>query len=235
MKTLSKTLLFALAAVSLASPASAALVKAEEVRNLVEQHLLQKAENLGLEARVKKLDAIKDLNLPEGRVSYEVITTPGWEGYGATSVGLLIRVDERVARNISLRADVEAFAPVVVAARQLEAGDILGPGDVELQKRDLSSLPGKVGRRVEDVTGKKLRVAVRAGGPVRLDQTEKVPVVKSGQPVTIIIESDTIRLTATGRAAGSGAVGDMIHVQNLSSQKIVSARIVDSSTVQVDF
>lgn len=228
-------ILLGIFALSLAAPAFAGTVKGDELRSLVEDHLRAKAENVGLEARVKKMDAVKDLTLPDGKVSYEVITPPGWEGYGPTSVTLLVRVEERVVRNLSIRADVEAFAPVVVASRQIEAGDILGASDVELQKRDLSSLPAKVGRRVDDVVGKKVRVAVRAGGPVRLDQTEKVPVVKSGQTVTIIVENDAMRLTATGRAAGSGAVGDTIHVQNLASQKIVSGRILDASTVLVDF
>jgi flagella basal body P-ring formation protein FlgA len=71
--------------------------------------------------------------------------------------------------------------------------------------------------------------------PVRGDYLERVPLIKSGQLVTIVAENDVVRITASGRAKGSGAAGDMIAVQNLNSQKEIAGRVVDASTVRVDF
>jgi flagella basal body P-ring formation protein FlgA len=62
-----------------------------------------------------------------------------------------------------------------------------------------------------------------------------VPVIRSGQLVTIVAESDGFRMTVTGRAKSSGGVGDIIKVENLASRKQFPARILDSSTVEAGF
>jgi len=44
-----------------------------------------------------------------------------------------------------------------------------------------------------------------------------------------------MRITAMGKAKNSGAEGDLITVQNLSSMKDIPARVMDSNSVKVDF
>ena len=53
--------------------------------------------------------------------------------------------------------------------------------------------------------------------------------------VTIVAESERMRITVTGKARGSGAEGDTINVQNLNSLKEIPARIIDAGTVLVVF
>jgi flagella basal body P-ring formation protein FlgA len=130
---------------------------------------------------------------------------------------------------------VEALAEVLVAARPLERGEIIGAKDVAMQKRDLATVSGKIYRAPDEVQGKRVRTAMRANSPIRSDYLEKVPLVKSGQLVTIILENDVLRLTATGRVKNAGAEGDMVLVQNLTSQKDIPARVVDTNTVRVEF
>ena len=93
--------------------------------------------------------------------------------------------------------------------------------------------------RVDDQVKKNLTVLVEvealAEMVVAARTLERVPIVKSGQIVTILVENEVVRITASGRAKGSGALGDLITVQNLSSQKDLAARVVDATTVRVDF
>ena len=83
--------------------------------------------------------------------------------------------------------------------------------------------------------GKKARTSLRANQPLRPDQVEKIPLVKSGQMITIIAESGVMRISVTGKARSSGAEGDIIKVQNLTSLKEIPASVVDASTVLVAF
>ena len=211
------------------------VVKEAEIRRVIGDYLVQKNENLGVETSVRKIGYSGDMTLPAGTVSYEVVAPDRWEGWGSTNLALIVRVDDRVERNIPVRVEVEALADVVVAVRPLERGDVIGNGDIVLQKRDLARTQGKVCRLVADAVGKMVRTTIRANNPVRADYLERVPLVKSGQLVTIIVENDALRITAAGKARGAGAEGDTVMVQNLASQKEVAARVVDASTVRVDF
>ncbi len=205
------------------------------VRQAVSDYLLQRTENMGVELRIKKLGYSGELALPPGIVSYELVSPPDWEGWGRTSLALIVRVDDRVEKNLTLNLEVEAFAGIVVATRPLDFGMLVKPGDVVMQKRDLGQVQGRVCRGLDEVVGKRVRVGMRSNTPVHSDYLEKPPLVKSGQMVTIIAETKTFRVTATGRARGNGAEGDLIMVQNLSAQKDIPGVVQGDGTVRVEF
>jgi flagellar basal body P-ring formation protein FlgA len=231
---------FALPAAPAAAPAAPAaapgnLVPEAELRRVVSDFLTRKTENLDAEISVKKIGITGDLKLPAGKVTFEVVAPERWEGWGNASLALIVRVDEQVRRNLTVQVEVEALTEMVVAARTLERGEVLGESDVALARRDLAHLQGRFCRTKEEVVGLRVKSALRANSPLRGDYLERVPIVKSGQLVTIVAENDVVRITASGRAKGSGALGDSITVQNLASQKEVAARVVDAATVKVDF
>lgn len=211
------------------------VVTEAELRRVVSDFLARKTGDLNAEVTVKKIGLHGDLKLPAGKPSFEVVAPARWEGYGNASLALIVRVDDQVKRNLTVLVEVEALAEMVVATRTLERGEVLGETDVTLARRDLAHLQGRFCRKVEDVVGLRVKNTVRANLPLRGDFLERVPVVKSGQFVTIVAENEVVRITATGRAKGSGAVGDTILVQNSSSQKELSARVLDATTVKVDF
>lgn len=225
----------AFAATAPAPQAAQNLVTEATVRAAISDYLVQKAAPLAAQVTVKKIGFNGDLKLPAGRVSFEVMAPERWEGYGNASVALVVRVDDQVKRNQTVQVEVEALADMVVAARTLERGEVLSASDVAVAKRDLSLARGGYLKEPDEAVGLRVKTTLRANTPVRKDNLEKVPVVKSGQMVTILAENDVVRVTASGRAKGAGAPGDVIMVQNLSSQKEIAARVVDASTVKVDF
>lgn len=225
----------AFAATAPAPQAAQNLVTEATVRAAISDYLMQKAAPLAAQVSVKKIGFNGDLKLPAGRVSFEVVAPERWEGYGNASVALVVRVDDQVKRNQTVQVEVEALADMVVAARTLERGEVLSASDLSVAKRDLSLARGGYLKEPDEAVGLRVKATMRANTPVRKDNLEKVPVVKSGQLVTILAENDVVRVTASGRAKGAGAPGDVITVQNLSSQKEIAARVVDAATVKVDF
>lgn len=210
-------------------------LKEAEVRRVINEYLQQKTARLGVEIRVKKLGFSGETALPSGSVDYEVVAPQEWEGWGRASLALIVRVNDRVEKNIPLNVDVEAMIEMVVTTRPLEKGELIAKGDVTLQKRDLAAASTRVVCNVAETLGKRVRVGMRANSPVRNDYLEKPPLVKSGQMVTIVAENDNFRVTATGRVKGNGAAGDTVLVQNLSAQKELPAVVVDANTVRVEF
>ena len=220
--------------VAFAAPATQIIPNAR-VKEAIAEFVRQKTEGLGMETTLKRIGFQGELKIPAGEVSFEVAAPNRWDGWGKANLALIVRVNDRVERNLSVPVEVEALADTVVALRSLERGDVIGAADVALQRRDISILSGRVYRSVDEVIGKRARMPVRANMPLGGEQLEKVPLVKSGQLVTILVENQVMRLTATGKARGNGAEGDIVMVQNLGSLKEVPARVVDSGIVQVDF
>ncbi|MBI2354717.1 MAG: flagellar basal body P-ring formation protein FlgA [Deltaproteobacteria bacterium] len=206
-----------------------------EVRAAVTAYVQQKTAGLGWEIRLRRISVNGTPRLPEGELQYEVLAPRQWEGWGAASLAVVARQNERVVGNIPVQVDVEALADMVVTLRQLDHGTTITAADIAVQRRDVAAVAGKFTLNPGDLTGKRARSTIKANAAVRLDQVEKVPLIKSGQMVTIVAENEVLKITVAGRARSAGAVGDVIMVQNLNSQKEIPARVVNATTVQVSF
>ncbi len=226
-------LTFSLGSVALA--AEPATLKEAQVRKIVTDYVVQKTGLPVGAITVKRLGFSGEVPLPSGTPSFEVVSPQEWEGWGRGALALIVRIDERVVKNIPLNVEVEALGEVVVATRPLERGMVVGKRDVAMEKRDLAALPARSCRSLDEAIGKEVRVGMRANAPLRSDYLERPALVKSGQLVTIVAENERFRVTATGRARGNGAEGERVPVQNLNAQKEIAAVVVDANTVRVEF
>lgn len=206
-----------------------------DIRRVIEEFVLRRTANLGVQVNLKKVSYSGDVRLPAGNPEYEIVAPRQWEGWGTANLALIVRIDGQVKRNIPIKVEVEALAEMVVTVRQLEQGHKVVIGDVALQKRNLATAGDNPCRNIDDVIGKRLKRTVRGNMLLTSNLLEKIPIVKYGQIVTIVLENDILKITAKGRVKGAGAAGDMILVQNLSSQKDIQARVVDQGTVRVEY
>lgn len=207
----------------------------KEVRTAVERLLAEKVEGRGWEVTIRQLVIPGGVTIPKGVRDLELIAPAAWDGWGPVSLALVVRVNGAVEKNLSLRLAVEARTEMVVAGRQLQPGTVLTRDDLQLQVRDVAQAAGLHLKNIDDALGKRLKTVVRSGAPLRGNQLEKVPVVRTGQLVTIVAENAGMRITVTGRAKSAGGVGDLIRVENISSHKEFPARVLDSSTVEAGF
>ncbi len=211
------------------------LLQEQEIRGAVERFLEEKLKDRGWEFSVRQLSVPKGIKVSSGARDLELIAPSGWDGWGPVSIALVVRINGVVEKNISLRLQIDARTEMVTATRQLLAGTVLTMADLQMQKQDLAQAGGHPVKNPEDVVGKKLRMTVREGAPLRSNQLASVPVIVSGQPVTIVVENAGVKITVSGKAKSAGGIGDVIRVQNLVSSKEMSARVVDASTVEIGF
>lgn len=208
-------------------------VDQDRVSGLLEAYLVARAEALpAARVRFKEIEKVKPQILPEGTATCELVPADP-AIIGSRRFSLIFRVDGRVAANLALRTELEALAPVAVAALDLPRGAVLAPGDVRLLERDLTDLREPC-LDADYLVGKSLRRSVRAGEALQKGVLDTPPVVRRGDLVTMTLRSGSLLLTAQGAARENGVTGESIRVRNNSSQKEVLCRVTGPGAVEVE-
>ncbi len=83
--------------------------------------------------------------------------------------------------------------------------------------------------------GKRTKRVIDASSIFRYNFLEVLPLVKRGDLVTIVAESEALKITTQGVVTEKGCKGEMVRVINTSSRKEVFARVRDARTVEVEF
>ncbi|MEN8689751.1 MAG: flagellar basal body P-ring formation chaperone FlgA [Desulfobacterales bacterium] len=210
-------------------------VSEEQVRQIVNGFLKTSGIWGDAEVKVAELTISADRTLPKGRATYRVLPPRHMRSLGTVPLSVVFDVDGRFQKTIRATARVEALAPVVVAARPIGRLKPISTDDLKMEKMNLAELPTGVMTDADDIIGKRARRNIHAGDILRPDLIEMPPLVKRGDMVVIVAESEGIKVTATGEVKSDGLRGEQVKVVNLDSNKRFSARVVDKKTVMVDF
>lgn len=203
------------------------------VEELLEAYLLARADVLpAARLRFKSIEQIRPFGLPQGVATCEIIPADP-AIIGSRRFSLIFRVNGRVQENLALRTELEALAPVVVAAADLPRGTVINAKDVRLVEKDITRLREPF-RETAPLLGKGLRRAIKAGEVIQQGVLATLPVVRRGELVTLTVRSGALVLSANGAALDNGGLGETIRVRNSSSQKEVLGRITGPGKVDVE-
>jgi len=186
-------------------------------------------------ARVKKIRANRSVVLPKGKVTYKVVPPPNMDFFGLIPLSVVFNVNGLFQKKVLVSVDIEVLTEVIVTKRPFGRYKIITKDDICLQKMDISNLPSNIITSPEDVLGKRAKRAIDAKTVLRADLIEFPPLVRRGDIVSIIAESDGLKITVLGEVKKKGRMGERIRVVNLDSKKGIYARVLDSNTVKVDF
>ncbi len=135
---------------------------------------------------------------------------------GATWRGEIILAEDRRYR-IWARAKITGTSPRVVAAKNLNAGQALAPGDLQLQS--VPALPARPGdlMSLDEISILQPRRSIRQGEMVRRSDFESPSVVERGQMIQVNLDRRNVRFQTIGRATMAGRLGEWITIENPES------------------
>lgn len=148
-------------------------------------------------------------------------------------VTVRIRCEGTSPWTVFVPARVSLYRHVVIINRPLKRDSILSPADLALMEKDVGYLSQGYLTSTEQAVGKKLTRSVLADQvllPVQLQQAE---VIHKGDQVVIHAKSGSVIVRMPGEALSDGAPGEQIRVKNLSSKRIIRARVVGAGIVEV--
>ena len=201
------------------------------VKTFIMRHAPWKPDQL----KITRLTFDQELTVASGDIGYRVTAPKHTDWLGPIPFCVHILVDGREAMKVHVPATIEVWSDVVLTVKPLGKYQPIEADDITVKKMNLARVPANVVVRADQVLGLRARHNIAANSVLRNDQIESPPVVRRGDVVQMIAESDVLKVAAKGMVKENGAVGERIRVMNLRSRKIIYAQVLDGQTVQVEF
>lgn len=173
-----------------------------------------------------------DIKLPEGVVDIKAQLPAPISYISLTPVRASIFVNGRLYRTVSFTANVKVYDSVLVATHDLRIEVPVSAEDFRISEVAIDGRNEYV-KDVSEIVGLVPHRYIRGGSPVTKGYFQQPVVVNSGQRVNIIINYKGVQATAKGIVMTRGRIGALVKVKNETSDKILTARVVDAQTVEV--
>jgi len=203
----------------------------EAVKKHIEDHATWPKDRI----RVDFFGAMPEVAIPAGHANLQVRSRAGEHYIGRTSFTVRFSKGDTVVREETVRVRIEVLTDVVASTHGIARDHIIGPGDVMVTSKWMDTATTGVLTDAGEAVGKKAAMRLNAGTEITRQMLRSVPVVKKGEVVRVVLESGPMVISTVGLCQEDGGRGDLVRVQNLSSKKIIFARVMAQSLVRVDF
>lgn len=143
-----------------------------------------------------------------------------WEGRNNTAMASVMRKTDA-----PMKSDSQALVSVPVLAEAISRDTIIKASDIIHMDVPAKSLNDDTALKDSDLIGKAARGLIKPNEAVSMNLLVAPKMIKRGDSVTISLRAGAISLTAKGKALADARLGEMVQVQNASSDKIVQARV----------
>ena len=139
---------------------------------------------------------------------------------------------ESFQSKISGTAIVRCMERVAVAAHDLTHAEKFVESNIRWVDMDVSaSLRSGFYRDAAELKALEARGFIRSGTLLTRMQVQKRRAISAGSTVQLVVEKPPMRMTAVGRALQSGGENEWIRVENISTHKVVTGRVVGDVVV----
>ena len=176
---------------------------------------------------------LNDIVAPEGDMEIRWRSNPQYRYVGSGAFRGDVLIDGAVFRTVTMRANIEAYHEVVVAATDISRGRPIMASHLELQMVAVSKSPRGALLRIEDAVGLLARKTIFPGQPVTSRNTEVKKIIRRNQMVPVEVRSGRIRIQHRARAMMDGRVGDVIICSNPSTKKEFQGIVRADGVVEV--
>lgn len=151
-----------------------------------------------------------------------------WQGQAYVMNGSKTEVVKPVAGRY------DSVITVPMLTRQLRKGDVIEQADLEFKKMPERQLRKDSITDASRLIGNSPIRMISPGRPIRAAEISAPTMVKKGQTVEMLYTTPYMTIRTTGQSLEDGSDGELIRVQNGTSKKAVSGRVVANGQIQVN-
>ena len=176
-----------------------------------------------------------DIQLPTGKLTYRMVPNRNEDFLGRTVISLQLFVDGELVKKTWVHADISVMADVVKVVRPLGKNQKIEGADMAVVRSDLADLSSDTIRSAEEALGSRTTQMIYPNTILKAGMISLAPLVNRGDIVKIVANVGPMTITATGKVKQQGCKGEMISVINTDSNRVISARVIGPSAVEVEF
>lgn len=178
---------------------------------------------------VNRLDS--RLRMPRCAKPLTTFLPPGGRTIGSVSVGVRCNADH--PWSLYVPVSVAVRDKVVVLRHAMARGDTIKASDVEMEQRNLSRLAfGYITSPKAAIDQRLLRPA-QANTVLNPSMLQAPLMVHRGQTVTLIAGESAVSVRMSGQALSDGSLGDVVHVRNSHSRRVIAGVVTGKGEVRV--
>lgn len=170
------------------------------------------------------------LHLARCQQALEAFFPPGLSNLIATSVG--IRCGQPNWQ-VYIPVNIHAYTQVLTASHPLAKDTVLAETDLKLRKREISQFRSGVFTHKQELIGMVLKRPLAEGSVFTPRTVTPKQLVRRGEPVIIMAQSNGMTVRVQGQALMDGQHGQMIQVRNTRSGRKLVAEVIATSTVRI--
>lgn len=153
---------------------------------------------------------------------------------GSNPISISLWRGDALVRRAVITVRVSVIRPTLVASRALRSGEVLAAADLELVDREATAVHPEALSDPAGAIGRTLTRHLAQGEPLRANALASAPAVRRGERVALRLRRGRLAIEAVGRAEEDGERGEWIRVQNVSSKKVVLARVAGEGEADVE-
>jgi len=121
-----------------------------------------------------------------------------------------------------------------LAKKEMKRGDIVSEKDLEIKEVVMDRWDEKYPSNLNEIIGKKINRKLAEGSVIARNMLEEQVSVKHGEIVTLIYENGRLLIQTKGKVLERGRIGDIVKVENISSGKKITGRVVGEKKIKVE-
>ena len=213
------------------APAQAAFQDLESIRRAAHDFIAAETVNEQITPRIDvgRLDA--RLRLAACTSQLDAFLPGAGRIGGNTIVG--VRCEGSQPWTVFVQSKVLLTRNVVVAARALSPGTVVTAQDIRLEPREVSRLRRGFLESSSEIIGKEVARTLSPGSVVTVNAVVAPKMIRRGEQVKVILQAGAVLVRSNALALSDGVKNQRIRVKNLSSRRIVFARVIGPGRVLV--
>jgi flagella basal body P-ring formation protein FlgA len=222
-------------AVTTGGPVDAAVISSGKIKEAVRAYVEKNMPWSAGRVRLFFPARISDIHVPGTGVTCEVRGKRNENFVGDSAYTIRLCDGDTLLRENTVRVRIEVLLDVAVSVRAMEKDSEIRQEDVRFEGRWFGEIPATAVTDFREIEGKLLIRGIRPNCEITKNILKNGTLVRRGRMVRIVLENGFMTVLTSGLSEEDGARHDVVRVRNLSSSKIIYAKVVDENTVRVDY
>jgi len=177
----------------------------------------------------------RPVKVPRGHLTLSVIQRSGNNFIGRMAFDVDICVGGQQNFTTAVSAVITVIAPVAKSATAIQRHDIVSKSDIVIQNEDITYQSSEIVFDANEIIGKRARTRILPDTTIKTSMVEEYPIIQKGDIVTIFVETDSFRISTSGKALEDGYKDSAILVSNLNSKNRLYGIVRNGNQVEVNY